>query len=142
MTQMSKMQQKKAIKDFVEEKIKQVKELNKKIVKEKNFYYSDLLSYDRLDETPSIAWSPSCGLICDEWMNILFRYAQDRRRKLFFACNEWGMPTCFFDVDNKRDLANRWKKKLLEIQEASKDDDYHHFMSPNQTLTKKPILKN
>jgi hypothetical protein len=75
-------------------------------------------------------------------MNILFRYAQDRRRKLFFACNEWGMPTCFFDVDNKRDLANRWKKKLLEIQEASKDDDYHHFMSPNQTLTKKPILKN
>ena len=38
MTQMSKREQKKVIKDFVEQKIKQVKELNKKIVKEKNFY--------------------------------------------------------------------------------------------------------
>ena len=56
--------------------------LESNFIKDKNFYYSDLLSYEKLDETPSLAWSPSCGLICDEWMNILFRYAQERRRKL------------------------------------------------------------
>jgi hypothetical protein len=139
---MSKREQKKVIKDFVEQKIKQVKELNRKIIKDKNFYYNDLLSYERLDETPSLAWSPSCGLICDEWMNILFKYAHERRRKLFFGCNEWGMPTCWFDVDNKNDLKRLWQKKILEIQDELKDDDYHNFMSPNQTLTKKPILKN
>ena len=142
MTQISVKEKKKAIKEFVESKIKKVKDLSQKAIKDKNFYYNALLSYETLDDTPSIAWSPSCGLLCDEWMNVLSAYAHERRRKLFFGCNEWGMPTCFFDAENKIELKRLWQKKLLELQEASKDDDYHHFMSPKQTLTKKPILKN
>ncbi len=46
MTQMSKREQKKAIKEFVEQKIKKVKDLNQKIIKDKNFYYNALLSYE------------------------------------------------------------------------------------------------
>ena len=52
------------------------------------------------------------------------------------------MPTCWFDAENKNELKRLWQKKLLEIQDELKDDDYHNFMSPNQTLTKKPIPRN
>ena len=141
MTQISKREQKKAIKDYVEQKIKSVKDLNQKLIKDKNFYYNALLSYEKLDDTPSLAWSPSCGLLCDEWMNVLAHYAHERRRKLFFGCNEWGMPTCWFDAENKNELKRLWQKKLLEVSEDH-DDKAQSFISPNQTLTKKPILKS
>ena len=141
MTQISKREQKKAIKDYVEQKIKSVKDLNQKLIKDKNFYYNELLSYKKLDDTPSLAWHPRSGILCDEWMNMLFHYAHDRKRKLFFACNEWGMPTCYFDADNRNTLKRLWQKKLLEVSEGH-DDKVQSFISPDQTLNKKAILKS
>ena len=43
-------------------------------------------------------------MLVGEWMNVMTTYAVERDRKLFFATNDWGMPTCFFDASNPKEL--------------------------------------
>ena len=70
----------------------------KKNLNEVNFYFPVMENYSRLDAEFAIAWHPSLGLLCDEWMNMIARYGSTRGRDLYFGVNPYGMITCYFDV--------------------------------------------
>ena len=70
----------------------------KKNLNEGNFYFPIMENYSKLDDEVAIAYHPSLGVLCDEWMNMLARYGTTRGRNLYFGVNPWGMVTCYFDV--------------------------------------------
>jgi hypothetical protein len=79
----------------------------KKNLNEENFYFPIMENYSRLDAEVAIAWHPSIGLLCDEWMNMLARYANTRGRDLYFGVNGYGMITCYFDVGTLKDARKK-----------------------------------
>ena len=79
-----------------------------KNLNEENFYFPVMENYARLDREHAIAYHPSLGVLCDEWMNMLIRYAEDRDRKLYFGVNTWGMVTCYFDVGSLKEARKEY----------------------------------
>jgi len=79
----------------------------KKNLNEENFYFPIMENYSRLDNEIAIAWHPSLGLLCDEWMNMLARYANTRGRDLYFGVNAYGMISCYFDVATLKEARNK-----------------------------------
>ena len=94
----------------------------KKNLNEENFYFPVMENYSRLDKEFAIAWHPSLGVMCDEWMNMIAKYALIRERDLYFGVNPWGMITCYFDVGSLKDARRKYgdvkfpnPKKILRI---------------------------
>tara|TARA_R110001599_G_scaffold188602_1_gene383084 strand:+ start:241 stop:597 length:357 start_codon:yes stop_codon:yes gene_type:complete len=85
---------------------------NKKNLNEGNFYFPVMENYSKLDDEFIIAYHPSLGVLCDEWMNMLVRYGTTRGRDLYFGVNSWGMVTCYFDVATLKDA----RKKYGEVK--------------------------
>ena len=101
-----------------------MKKLTKKIIRDKDFYLTNVMTNDDLDNEVAVAWHPALGMLVGEWMNIMINYAITRDRKLFFGVNSFGMPSCFFDASNKRELA-----KLIKEQ---KEINRTQFMNPRK----------
>ena len=55
---------------------------NKKNLNEGNFYFPVMENYSKLDDEFIIAYHPSLGVLCDEWMNMLVRYGTTRGRDM------------------------------------------------------------
>ena len=80
----------------------------KKNLNEENFYFPIMENYSKLDDEVAIAYHPSLGVLCDEWMNMLARYGSTRGRDLYFGVNPWGMITCYFDVGTLKEARQRY----------------------------------
>jgi hypothetical protein len=87
----------------------------KKNLNEENFYFPVMENYSRLDKEFAIAWHPSLGLLCDEWMNMIARYGSTRGRDLYFGVNPYGMITCYFDVGTLKEARKSMEMSNFQI---------------------------
>ena len=101
-----------------------IKKLTKAIIKKNDFKLNHAMDHDDLDHEYALSWHPSIGMLVGEWMNVMTTYAVERDRKLFFATNDWGMPTCFFDASNPKEL-----HKLLDNE---REINRTQFMNPKK----------
>ena len=101
--------------------------LTKKIIKELDYQLMNMIDYDSMDNEVALAWHPALGLLVGEWMNQITDYAKQRDRKFFFGVNNYGMPSVFFDCEDKWEL-----NKLMEQKRVSDKFANPRKSEPNQ----------
>ena len=98
-----------------------------------------LMTSDMLDNEKAIAWGSYMGILLGDFEMILNNYCNKKNRKYFFAYNNFGQPTCFFDVENKEELKEMWDKELKAEQKRQKlsmdgKPQTRKFMNPRKKL--------
>ena len=78
------------------------------------FNNEELLTSEYLDNEKAIAWGSYMGILLGDFEAIICNYSNKTGRKYFFAYNNFGQPTCFFDVESNKELQAQWEKERLE----------------------------
>ena len=109
--------------------------ITKKQIKELDLSLSNMTDYNSLDKERALAWHPCTGLMVGEWMNIMEKYGEARKRKLYFATNNYGMITCFFDANNN--------KEFNELMEKEREDyRLMHGLSEEDRAVNREVFLN
>ena len=100
------------------------------------FNNEELLTSEHLDNEKAIAWGSYMGILLGDFEAIICNYSNKTGRKYFFAYNNFGQPTCFFDVENEEELKSQWGKERKQMAKkySIKEDDQQtkEFMSPKK----------
>jgi len=80
------------------------------------FNNEELLTSEHLDNEKAIAWGSYMGILLGDFEAIICNYSNRTGRKYFFAYNNFGQPTCFFDVESNKELQAQWEKERLELR--------------------------
>ena len=80
------------------------------------FNNEELLTSEHLDNEKAIAWGSYMGILLGDFEAIICNYSNKTGRKYFFAYNNFGQPTCFFDVESNKELQAQWEKERLELR--------------------------
>ena len=80
------------------------------------FNNEELLTSEHLDNEKAIAWGSYMGILLGDFEAIICNYSNKTGRKYFFAYNNFGQPTCFFDVESNEELQAQWEKERLELR--------------------------
>ena len=80
------------------------------------FNNEELLTSEHLDNEKAIAWGSYMGILLGDFEAIICNYSNKTGRKYFFAYNNFGQPTCFFDVENQEELYAQWEKERKELR--------------------------
>ena len=127
---------------FMKKKRKEGEALFEKDFQEYDFhtFHNDFfVSSEWLDTEKAIAWGSYMGILLGDFEAIICKYCNERKRKYFFAYNNFGQPTCFFDVETKEELFAQWEKereeeiKKLGIKKGSRQT--RKFVSPKKKVT-------
>lgn len=75
------------------------------------FNNEELLTTEHLDNETCIAWGSYMGILLGDFEAIICNYSNKTGRRYFMAYNNYGQPTCFFDVENTEELYAQWGKE-------------------------------
>ena len=100
------------------------------------FNNDELLTSEHLDNEKAIAWGSYMGILLGDFEAIICNYSNKTGRKYFFAYNNFGQPTCFFDVETKEELYDMWSKESKQMTQLhgieEGDQQTKVFMSPKK----------
>ena len=100
------------------------------------FNNEELLTSEHLDNEKAIAWGSYMGILLGDFEAIICNYSNKTGRKYFFAYNNFGQPTCFFDVETKEELKSQWgkeRKEMAQLHGLKKGDQQtREFVNPKK----------
>jgi hypothetical protein len=126
-------------KQFIKKKRKEGEPLLEKDIQEWDFYLFNndfFVSSEWLDGEKAVAWGTYLGMLLGDFEAIICNYSNKTGRKYFFAYNNFGQPTCFFDVETKEELYDMWSKESKQMTQLHGIEEGHQqtkvFMSPKK----------